>query len=391
MLEYFEWGLPTEVVFGKGVIHKVEKSVKDMGNQCLLLTGKSSATKYGYLEIVTDQLKNIGTEFHHFNNISPNPKTNEITEAANIVRTGKYSYILALGGGSVMDAAKAIAMLGKNSGEIWDYVYKGPGKKYKKFNTALPIVMVPTFAATGSELNSGAVISNPDTKEKTFFAADCLYPKLTLIDPELTYSVSYEATVDGAVDIICHVLEMYLSTNKDDFLQDQLSLAITKSVKRSLDILKDDLKNYEARAQMFWASSLALSGIATQGRSGAFPMHAIEHVLSGRADKLAHGRGLATIFSKMLEFDKDVIPQKIIDLSKFVFAEQIIDVSMAIKKWEEWFKYHKTGGSLKEYIGNENAEQMAEQILKFSGTPDFLPNIKNMFKKDLEIFIKKLA
>ncbi|MBU0580912.1 MAG: iron-containing alcohol dehydrogenase [Candidatus Margulisbacteria bacterium] len=289
-----------------------------------------------------------------------------------------------------MDAAKAIALLAKNTGKIWEYVYKGPGQKYKKFNKALPLIMVPTLAATGSELNSGAVISNPETREKTvLFGAD-LYPKITIIDPGLTKSVPYTSTVDGAVDIIVHVLEMYLSTKDVDYLQDQLALALTKTVKKNLDILKVDLANSAARAEIFWAAALALSGIVNKGRSGEFPMHDIEHVLSGFCDNLAHGRGLAKIFLEMLNYEQKEIPGKIINLSKNVFEQQINNATEAIKKWQEWFAFHETGDSLKEYIGDIPVEKIADKILQFSGTPDFLPNVRIFEKSELINFIQAL-
>jgi len=390
MLEQFEFEIPTKVCFGKGVIDKASAKLRGFGKKCFLVTGRTSAEKYGYLKKMIGQLDNAGIKYVHCNKISPNPKSTECDKAGEVIRKEKCDFVLALGGGSVMDAAKAIAMLAVNDGPIWDYVYKGPGKKFKSFNNALPIVMVPTFAATGSEMNQGAVISDPQTSGKTPFFGHALYPKLTIIDPELTYTVPYHATVDGAVDIICHVMEMYLSKTDDDYLQDQLSIAIVKIVKRSLDILKTDLKNYEARAQFFWAASLALSGITTVGGHGAWPMHAVEHVLSGHCDKLAHGRGLATIFLKILEVNKDKNAEKIISLSRQVFEKDYRDVDAAIKVWIEWFNSHETGGSLADFIDQDKIEEMAEQVLQFSGTPDFLPNIQPFYKDDLVVFIKSL-
>ncbi len=391
MLPQFEWSVPTKVTFGNGTINKAGSIVKDLGKRCFLVTGRHSAEKNGSLKKLTDQFSAQGITFTHFNKISSNPKTTEIDEAAALIRAGKYDLVLALGGGSVMDASKAIAMLAKNEGQIWDYVYKGPGKKFKRFNTALPIVMIPTLAATGSELNSGAVISNPLTKEKTPLFGDTLYPTLTIIDPQLTWTVPYASTVDGAVDIICHVLEMYLSSNADDYLQDQLAIAITKTVRRCLDILKNDLQNSEARAQMFWASSLALSGVATEGRSGSFPMHAIEHALSGHSDTLAHGRGLATILIETLKYDGNSIPAKIIGLSANVFERHVLSVPEAIQLWKEWLHFHGTGDSLKEYIGSIPPETLADQIICFSGTPDLLHNVRPFYKEDLRTFIKGLS
>ena len=391
MLPQFEFSLPTTILFGNGMLQKAGENLKALGKSCFLVTGRHSVDKAGYLKTLTDQLDANKITYVHFNKISPNPKSTEVDTAAEMIRAGKFDMVVALGGGSVMDASKAIAMLAKNPGNIWDYMYKGPGKKFKRFNTALPIVMIPTLAATGSEVNSGAVISNPETKEKSVFFGEALYPTASIIDPQLTWSVPYNSTVDGAVDIICHVLEMYLSTNEDDFLQDQLALAIIKTTKRCLDIIKNDLKNSEARAQMFWASSLALSGFVNDGRHGNFPMHAIEHALSGHCDKLSHGRGLGTILIQTLEFDKGALPDKLKDLSRYVFDKDVPTVDAAIKLWKEWLTYHGTGNSLKEYIGDIAPRVLAEQILCFSGTPDFLPNVRNFTKNDLVEFIKMIS
>jgi len=245
-------------------------------------------------------------------------------------------------------------------------------------------IVIPTLAATGSELNSGAVISNAATKEKTPLFNDSLYPKMALIDPQLTVSVPHNVTVDGGVDVICHVLEMYLSTDADDYLQDQLALAITKTVIRALDILKDDLANKEARMQLFWAASLALSGAVNEGRSGEFPMHAIEHVLSAHNDSLAHGRGLATILSQKIKFIEKILPGKYQELADLLGGVDAYTV------WQKWLAKHQTGGSLAEYMQGLDTEKLAEQVLEFSGTPDFLPDIRPLYKADLEKFIGEL-
>lgn len=383
MLDYFEFGLPVKTVFGWGMLDKAGKYIRSSGKNVLIVTGKSSA-KNGYLQRLTAQLAELKITFTIFDKVTPNPKAAEVDAAAKIAVENKCDLIIALGGGSVMDAAKGIAAVAKNGGSVWDYVYKGPGKKMKNFNAALPLIVIPTLAATGSELNSGAVISNTQTKEKTPLFNDTLYPKIAIIDPQLTTSVPYRVTVDGGVDIICHVLEMYLSTDADDYLQDQLALAITKTVIRALDILKNDLTNKEARTQLFWAASLALSGLINEGRSGDFPMHALEHVLSAHNDALAHGRGLATILLQKIKFIEKLLPEKYKELA------DLLGSGDAYILWQKWLSGHQTGGSLAEYMQGLDTAQLAEQILVFSGTPDFLPDIKPLYKADLEEFLENL-
>jgi alcohol dehydrogenase YqhD (iron-dependent ADH family) len=383
MLDFFEFALPVQVVFGWGMLAKAGKYIKPHGKRALIVTGKSSA-KNGYLQKLTAQLDELKIAHAVFDGVTPNPKSTEVDEAAKIAEENKCDLIIALGGGSIMDAAKGVAAVAKNGGGIWDYVYKGPGQKMKSFNVALPLIVIPTLAATGSELNSGAVISNPHTKEKTPFFNEAVYPKVAIIDPQLTVSVPYTSTVDGGIDVICHVLEMYLSTNADDYLQDQLALAITKTVIRALDILKNDPANQEARTQLFWAASLALSGVVNEGRSGEFPMHAIEHVLSAHNDKLAHGRGLATILLQKIKFIEKLLPQKYAELA------ELLGGGDAYTLWQKWLATHQTGGGLGEYMQDLAVEKLAEQVLTFSGTPDFLPDIKPLYKKDLIEFIEML-
>ncbi|GBR73437.1 butanol dehydrogenase [Candidatus Termititenax aidoneus] len=390
MLDFFEFALPVQVVFGWGMLAKAGKYIKPYGKRALIVTGKSSA-KNGYLQKLTAQLDELKITHTVFDGVTPNPKSTEVDAAAKIAVENKCDLIIALGGGSIMDAAKGVAAVAKNGGGIWDYVYKGPGQKMKSFNAALPLLVIPTLAATGSELNSGAVISNPHTKEKTPFFNEAVYPKAAIIDPQLTVSVPYASTVDGGIDVICHVLEMYLSTEADDYLQDQLALAITKTVIRTLDILQNDPANQEARTQLFWAASLALSGVVNEGRSGEFPMHAIEHVLSAHNDRLAHGRGLATILLQKIKFIKKLLPQKYAELAGLVAEATRSDRGDAYTLWQKWLAAHGAGGSLGEYLQGLDREKLAEQVLTFSGTPDFLPDIKPLYKKDLIEFIQMLG
>ncbi|MDR1453705.1 MAG: iron-containing alcohol dehydrogenase [Candidatus Margulisbacteria bacterium] len=398
MLDFFEFALPVRVVFGWGMLDKAGKYIKPHGKRALIVTGKSSA-KHGYLTRLTAQLDELKIAHTVFDGVTPNPKSTEVDAAAKIAVENKCDLIIALGGGSIMDAAKGVAAVAKNGGGIWDYVYKGPGQKIKTINSALPLIVIPTMAATGSELNCGAVISNPATQEKTPFFADAVYPKAALIDPQLTVSLPYANTVDGGIDIICHVLEMYLSTDADDYLQDQLALAVTKTVIRALDILKNDLSNKEARTQLFWAASLALSGVVNEGRSGEFPMHSIEHVLSAHNDSLAHGRGLAAILLQKIRSIEKILPAKYRELGEllgstaFTGQRSLSGVEAsggAYILWQKWLAAHQTGGGLGEYLRGLDTERLAGQVLRFSGTPDFLPDIKPLYKKDLIEFIEML-
>ncbi|MFA5928672.1 MAG: iron-containing alcohol dehydrogenase [Candidatus Margulisiibacteriota bacterium] len=380
-MQNFEFELPTKIVFGPGSLKKLPKKVSGLGKKALIVIGQGSVKKNGYLDQVVNMLKDIGVETVIFEGIEPNPRAGTIDKAAELARAEKVRYVIALGGGSVMDASKCIAMLAVNEGKIWDYAYKGVGGEMNSLQKSLPLVCIPTVAATSSETDRYAVVTNEATKEKSTVFGNEFFPTISIIDPELTFSVSSQTTVDGAMDIIIHVLEDYLSTNGKTPLQDRFSLAIVKTVMDRLALVLKNPSDVDSRSQLSWASSIALSGFLS-GREGGWPMHSIEHALSGHFD-ISHGRGLSAILPAMLQYDLAVNADKIADMGKYLFksatAEECISAFVA------WMKEVGAYCRLSDLnVPKDGLDKVAADVIRLNGdSRGYLENIKPMNKDDI--------
>ncbi len=297
-MQPFQVHLPTRIVFGEGRLPEVGELATPLGGKALIVIGGGSVERAGYLQTVTTSLDAAGIATVLFQGIEPNPHHDTVNRAGRLAREEGVDFVIALGGGSVMDAAKGIAAMAlKAEGEndVWDYVLGGT--KRETLTEALPVFAIPTTAATASEVTPYAVISNVDLPGKSPLAHECLKPAVALMDPTLTYSVSPTTTADGGADIISHVIENYLLGGNDSPIADAHSEAVMRTVIENLPKVLKDGENAKARANLFWASTLALSGLQTAGRQPAlFVLHAIEHAMSAYQPDLAHGRGLATLF-----------------------------------------------------------------------------------------------
>ncbi len=314
----FDFQLPTKIYFGPGKINNVGKYLKPVGKKALIVTGKSSMRKFGIIDKVTSLLKESNIDSVVFEGIEPNPRNTTCDKAAALAREKSCDMVVGLGGGSSMDAAKGIAVGAKTGFPIWDFVYTIPSKPRRRITEALPIVCIPTIAATGSEADSGGIISNWETHEKTGIWGPALFPTVSIVDPELTISCPTDYTADGGVDIISHVIEGYFTGTTEAFLQDRLSEAIIKTVVKYLPRALKDGKDMEARTHLSWSSSLALSGLVNSGRGGSYPLHAMEHVISAHYD-ISHGRGLALLLPALMDYTMPARPEKFVELGQNVF------------------------------------------------------------------------
>jgi alcohol dehydrogenase YqhD (iron-dependent ADH family) len=256
-----------------------------------------------------------------FEGIEPNPRHTTCDKAAAVARDNGCDFIIGLGGGSAMDAAKGIAITAKTGISVWEYVYRGPDLTQRKIEEALPIVCIPTVAATGSEADSGGIISNWETHEKMGIFGPSLFPAVSIVDPELTVTCPEEYTIDGGVDIIAHVIETYFTGTSEAYLQDRdrLSESIIKTVIRYLPRAVKDGADIEARSHLSWSSTVALSGLINSGRGGGYPLHALEHVVSAHYD-ISHGRGLALLLPALMDFTEPARPEKYIEMGKNIFG-----------------------------------------------------------------------
>ncbi len=315
----FDFQLPTKLYFGPGKINSIGKYLKPVGKKALVVTGKSSMRKLGVLDKITGNLKKTDIDSVVFEGIEPNPRHTTCDKAAALARDKGCDFIIGLGGGSAMDAAKGIAITAKTGHSVWDYVYSSPDKLQRKIEQALPIVCIPTIAATGSEADSGGIISNWETHEKTGIWGPALFPVASIIDPELTTTCPPDYTADGGVDIITHVIESYFTSTTEAYLQDRLSEAVIKTVMKYLPRAVKNGSDIEARTQLSWSSTVALSGLVNSGRGGYYPLHALEHVVSAHYD-ISHGRGLALLLPALMDYTVLTAPEKYIEMGTNIFG-----------------------------------------------------------------------
>ncbi|KEO81065.1 iron-containing alcohol dehydrogenase [Tumebacillus flagellatus] len=340
----FQLHMPTRIVFGRGEVHKVGAEAARIAGKALVVTGRSSTRKTGVLQKVLDSLASAGVEAVVFDRIEPNPRTNTVDEGGRIAREQNCGLVIGLGGGSAMDAAKAIAAVALSSIPSHEYITGNQTGRWKELlpvMEALPIMTIPTLAATGSEANAGGVLTHEPTKEKGGVSGPALYPKVAIIDPELTFTVSPEYTADGAVDMFTHLYEAYLVGEEDAHVQDFVSEGLMRAAVEWGPVAVKEPENYEARAALMWASTLALMGIPNSGRGGAFPVHAMEHTLSAWFD-ISHGRGLAILAPAYFRVVAEDRPHRIARLGRNVFGVQEADDRVAaektIKAMIDWFK-----------------------------------------------------
>lgn len=308
-----------KIVFGPGSIAKIGEETAPHGKKAFILTGRSFARTSGLLDKVKNLLQEAGVESDHFEGIEPNPRKETIEVAAKQAEAFGADVIIALGGGSVMDASKALITELKMEGSHWDYVFRGTSTKVA--NKGMPLITVPTTAATGSETNAAAVITNWTDKEKMPLSNAAAKAKVAIMDPELTCTLSDKETLNGGVDIMSHILETYIPS-KELGLQDRFSESAYLSVMESLVVLKNDPKNLAARSQLLYSNNAAMTFPCTGGRDGmAWSFHFMEHVLSAHYD-IPHAVGLAAITEAWLKHVAKTVPYRVAKFGKRVFGTE---------------------------------------------------------------------
>lgn len=343
-MQAFEVYIPTQLLFGDTQDEKFAKALTHQAKKIFIVIGGGSVERLGYLNRVVRLLENQGAQTKIFRGIEPNPHAATIDKAAEEVSTWGADALLALGGGSVMDATKAIGALAK-SGEknIWPFVLGNP--RNGELKDSLPIATIPTTAATASEVTPFAVISNPDVNGKSPIGHNSFKPFLSWLNPAFTTGLNDTVTRDGASDILSHVFENYIIGGDNAPLADMHCEAIIKTVCDTLPRVINDPINTDLRGRLQWASTMALCGIQQAGRNpGIFIMHAMEHGLSGFYPDLAHGRGLATLYPAYFRW----MIQKERAVNRFArLGEQIYDIHMEdqsqqalhfVARFEEWLR-----------------------------------------------------
>ena len=295
----FEFFAPTKILFGKGAVSKLPNEIKKYTNKVLLTYGGGSVKKLGIYDTVTNLLKENGIEYVEMSGIEPNPRVESVTLGAKLCREHGLGGVLALGGGSTIDCSKVIAGAVGYDGNAWDIVLNP-----SKITSVLPIFTVLTLSATGTEMNGNAVISNMQTNDKKGVYHIDFKPKCSVLDPEYTFTVSPWHTASGTADIMSHIFETYFSKESDAMVQDNIAEALLKVCIVNGKKAFDNPTDYAARANLMWASSLAINGLTGMGKTDAWSCHAMEHQLSAYYD-ITHGAGLATLTPAWFEYVLD--------------------------------------------------------------------------------------
>lgn len=288
-MQNFSWSLPTRFVFGKGVADQVGKECAREGSRALLVYGGQSALRSGLIARVEQSLAAAGVSHLSYGGIQPNPRLGPVNECIALCRKETVDVILAVGGGSVVDTAKAIAAGVCYGGDAWDF-FCGKASVAR----ALPVGSVITIPAAGSESSTNMVISTEDGVTKRGAGSRALIPRFAILDPELTYTLPAFQTACGACDMMIHVLERYFTNEPDVLVTDYLCEAVLKTVIESAPIAIAHPTDYAARAQIMWAGAIAHNDVCGVGRVGDWATHGIEHELSARYG-VAHGAGLAVV------------------------------------------------------------------------------------------------
>lgn len=302
----FVYDLPVKVYFGKDQLGHLGEELAKCGKRVLLAYGGGSIKQTGLYDKVMAEIRKAGLEVFELPGIEPNPRIGSVRRGADICKENRVDVVLAVGGGSTIDAAKFIAAGAKVDHDPWDFL----SEKWAPITEALPVITVLTLAATGSEMDAGGVISNPETKDKIGRSADPLLPNVSFLDPTLTFTVSPYQTACGAADILSHLFETYFNMDSDLYMLDCFMEGLMKTVIRYAPVAMKTPDNYEVRANLMWAASWAINGFVNGGKAQAWSCHPMEHELSAIYD-ITHGLGLAILTPRWLEYclDETTLPR----------------------------------------------------------------------------------
>lgn len=371
-MKNFTYNISTKIFFGENTIENLGPEISKYSKNILIVYGSERIKKNGLFNAVVQQLSKYNISFKEIGGIKPNPTLKSVHEGMSIMKEHDLDFVLAIGGGSVIDATKAIAAGAAMDIDPWLFC-----KREKGVKKAFPLASILTLAATGSEMNGNSVISNEETGEKLPFGSDRTRPKFSILDPTFTFSVPKDQTSAGVADIFTHVAEQYFEPINSAGVLDRISEAIMKTCIDYGRIAIDNPGNYEARANLMWASSLALNGLISYGKSGGdWATHYIEHELSAAYD-ITHGLGLAIVLPKWMKY---VLNEETVDRFA-MYAQNVFNIKKddkyeqaqaGIEATTEFFKSLDIPESLSKInIGNTKFDDMAAQATQFGEIGSF--------------------
>ncbi len=361
-MDNFDFGNPTRIIFGRGTEARVGALTAAHAKKVLLHFGGGSIKASGLYDRVAASLKAAGVEWVELGGVKPNPRLSLVREGVRLCKEKGLGMILAVGGGSVIDSAKAIAMGAVIEGDVWDF-YLGKGEPAK----ALPVGTVLTIPAAGSESSTGTVITNEDGQLKRAVNSELIYPRFSILNPELCFTLPRFQVACGAADIMAHLMERYFTRVENVEFTDRLLEATMKTIALKAPVALANPRDYDAWAEFMWAGTIAHNNLLNTGRVGDWASHDIEHEISGIYD-VAHGAGLAVVFPAWM---KHTLAQ---DVSRFAqwaarvwnvdadFADLEATARQGIERLEAWYRAIGLGtklGDLK--VGTDRLDEMASK------------------------------
>ncbi len=385
-MKNFVYSVPTKVYFGENQLENLHKEISAFGKKVLLTYGGGSIKKSGLYDAVKAELDKAGMTVFELSGIEPNPRISSVRKGAELCKKEGIDVLLAVGGGSTIDATKWMAAGACVDHDPWEFF-----SRWAPVEKALPVVSVLTLAATGSEMNGGGVISNPETQDKIGRVEGILRPKVSFLDPTASYSVSRYQTACGSADIFSHIIEVYFSPDQGLDMVDGFMESMLRSVVKYAPIAMAEPCNYEARANLMWASSWAINGFVAAGKSHAWSCHPMEHELSAIYD-ITHGLGLAILTPRWM---KHCLSEKTVGrfaryaVNVFGVNADMPPMDAAIEgiKRTEKFLFETLGLDdtfTKVGIGEENLALMANKACNGGVIPAFVPlsaqDIESIFR-----------
>lgn len=371
-MDNFTFFNPTKLIFGKGTIEQLKVEVPQYGKKVLLVYGGGSIKRNGLYDQVLSLLKEVDVELFELSGVEPNPRISTVKKGVEICRNEGIDFLLAVGGGSVIDCTKAIAAGAKYDGDTWDLMTRKAVAK-----EALPFGTVLTLAATGSEMNSGSVITNWETNEKYGWGSAVTFPQFSILDPVNTYTVPRDQTVYGIVDMMTHVFEHYFHLTENTELQDRMCEGLLLTVMEAAPKLLENLESYEHRATILYSGTMALNGMLSMGYRGDWATHNIEHAVSAVYD-IPHGGGLAILFPNWMKHNLKVKPERFKKLAVRVFgvkAEGKTDEEVGLEgidKLREFWNSIGAPSRLADYdIDDSQIEVMADKAMVYGEFGNF--------------------
>lgn len=388
-MDNFVFQNPTKIIFGRNTEGEAGALVPAYGSRVLLHYGGGSIKKTGLYNTIVESLKTNNVEVYELPGVKPNPRLSLVREGIEMCRNNDIGFILAVGGGSVIDSAKAIAMGSVYDGDVWDF-FTGKAVPSK----ALPIGTILTIPAAGSEASTGCVITKEEGKLKRAVNSELIYPKFSILNPELAFTLPKYQVACGTADIMAHLMERYFTNTKNVELTDRLIEAALKTIINNSPVVLNKQDDYEAWSEIMWSGTIAHNNLLNTGRIGDWGSHDIEHELSGIYD-VAHGAGLAVVFPAWMKY---VYKH---DINRFVqFATRVWNADnnvwdpegtaiLGIKRLEAFFKSIGLPITLKELgVPDDKLEEMADKCTNSDTTK--VGNFVKLGKADV-LDILKLA